>query len=306
MDVEVLLALASPDGAFTSGQALRSGVTRPALAKLVKDSRIRRLARDIYTFATEPTDVIEQHRELLAAAMHKYGDRIMAAGNSALIAHDLPTYNADLSTARLLWRNGASTRVVGPLHIARPTRQFPHATANSIQAVTEPVAFLQVAAWHGMLPAIIAGDAMLHRETCTERELAEICAIYASYPGRAVAEKALRYLEPLTESPGESILRIIAAQAGIVMEPQFKVYDGDELIARTDFRIVGSRALVEFDGKLKYGGPENLWGEKQREDRIRRLHFGVERVIWKDFHTPRALVHRLRAAATDHPDWTAA
>lgn len=306
MDVEVLLALASSDGVFTCRQALSAGVARPALAKLVKAGRIRRLARDIYSFAAEPTDAVERHRELLAAAMHKYGDRIMAAGNSALVAHDIPTYNADLSTARLLWRNGASTRVVGPLHIARPTRDFAYERVGAIMSVTEPVAFRQVAAWHGMLPAVVAGDAMLHRESCTRQDLVEVCATYSTYPGRAVADKALQHLEPLTESPGESILRVVAAQAGIAMEPQFKVYDGDELFARTDFRIIGSRALVEFDGKLKYGGPENLWKEKQREDRIRRLRFGVERVIWQDFDTPRALLHRLRTAAADYPDWPAA
>lgn len=305
MHAEILAALASADGAFTWEQARLAAVSRPVLTKLVRDGRIRKLAHDLYSTAPEPPEERERHRELLSAAMHRYGDRVVAASYSALVAHGLPTYEADLSRVHLLWRNGASSRVSGPLQIVRSTLSFPQQRVGSIDAVTEPAAFLQVAGRQGLLAAVVAGDAMLHRESASTDELAATCRAYGSYPGRAVAQEALSMLEPLTESPGESVLRVVAARAGIEMQPQFKVYDGPQLIARADFRVRGTRLLVEFDGKVKYGrdGREGAaWKEKQREDRLRRLRFGVERVIWADFHTPRALVARLRRTSAEYAD----
>ncbi|GAB3309978.1 hypothetical protein EK0264_09155 [Epidermidibacterium keratini] len=308
MEAEILAALASSDGAFTWQQACHAGVSRPVLTKLVRDGRIRKLAHDLYSIAPEPVSLSARHLELLSAAMHRYGDRIVAASYSALVAHGLPTYEADLARAHLLWRNGGSSRVSGPLQIIRSTLTFPQERVGLINAVTEPAAFLQVASRQGLLAAVVAGDAMLHRKSSSRDELAAICATFASFPGRAVAREALGMLEPLTESPGESVLRVIAARAGIAMEPQFEVYDGAQLFARADFRVRGTRLLVEFDGKVKYGRDrpdrrgEPLWEEKQREDRLRRLRFGVERVVWSDFHTPRALIARLRRASADHRD----
>lgn len=51
--------------------------------------------------------------------------------------------------------------------------------------------------------------------------------------------------------------------------------------------------IFEVDGRLKYLGPEHggvardpveaLWQEKQREDWLRSLGFGISRIIWADF-----------------------
>ena len=63
-----------------------------------------------------------------------------------------------------------------------------------------------------------------------------------------------------------------------------------------DFAIVGTRVLVEFDGRSKYGAVGDLWAEKQREDRIRALGYEVVRLTWADLRDPDR-VARLVAAA---------
>lgn len=307
MGAYLLRASMSDHGIFTSREASAAGLSWATLREEIASGRVRKIDRDTYTMAPAPEDAREAQRELVAGAVHRYRGRVVAAEQSALVVHGLPTFEADLSRASLLWCNEASSQFRDRLDIRRTKFDLPATVIDDIPVVTEPVAFLQVAARQGMLAAVVAGDAMLHRGSTSIAELEEICRRFASYPGQRVAAKAIARLDARTESPQESVLRIIAGDAGIVLEPQFEVYDGDHLIARADFRIEGTRALVECDGRIKYGGTEDdgpnvLWAEKQREDRIRRLKWGVERVINADFATPRALLHRLRCAAADHPE----
>ena len=58
--------------------------------------------------------------------------------------------------------------------------------------------------------------------------------------------------------------------------------------------------IFEFDGKVKYmggfgEGSEVLWQEKQREDWLRALGFGISRIVWSDLFGParRAALKRL-------------
>ena len=54
--------------------------------------------------------------------------------------------------------------------------------------------------------------------------------------------------------------------------------------------------LVEFDGLMKYGGPEDLVAEKRREDRLRGLGYTVVRVTWSDLRHPERVVAEVRRA----------
>ncbi|AKU15197.1 hypothetical protein [Luteipulveratus mongoliensis] len=66
------------------------------------------------------------------------------------------------------------------------------------------------------------------------------------------------------------------------------------MIARTDFRVKGTRLLIEFDGLKKYRAAEGqdvLEKEKLREDDCRRLRWDFERFIWANLDSP-ALIHR--------------
>ena len=69
-------------------------------------------------------------------------------------------------------------------------------------------------------------------------------------------------------------------------------------IARADLGIEGTNVLLEFDGKVKYtdGGPEALFREKKREDRIRRRGYVVIRVVWADLFHPERIVRAVTEA----------
>lgn len=87
-------------------------------------------------------------------------------------------------------------------------------------------------------------------------------------------------------------------QLGYHAVPQYPVPDAGTWTPggrgyRADFGIVGTRVLIEFDGRLTYRSEKDLWQEKQREDRIRSLGWEVVRLTWADLRHPelvRALV----------------
>ena len=61
-----------------------------------------------------------------------------------------------------------------------------------------------------------------------------------------------------------------------------RIHDGSGLIGRVDF-VVGERVVVEFDGLVKYEGPQGrsaLAREKAREDRLRAAGYLVLRLVW--------------------------
>ena len=63
--------------------------------------------------------------------------------------------------------------------------------------------------------------------------------------------------------------------------------------------LVAVRSVVEFDGAVKYAGPdgvEALVAEKRREDQLRALGYAVVRVTWDDLAHPARLLAAIRAA----------
>jgi hypothetical protein len=100
------------------------------------------------------------------------------------------------------------------------------------------------------------------------------------------------------------LLRLLAQDLGYEVELQFPVAEpGRQPFAFADLRIVGTRSLWEFDGISKYAGADGaaaLAAEKMREDRIRRLGWGLERVVWSDFRRPERLINRMRQAVRSH------
>ncbi|MFV0535599.1 MAG: hypothetical protein ACK5MR_18420 [Cumulibacter sp.] len=65
---------------------------------------------------------------------------------------------------------------------------------------------------------------------------------------------------------------MIAARAGLDVEPQFVVRDKKgAFVARTDLRVRGTNVIAEFDGEVKYETGRSVANEKKREDAIQRL-----------------------------------
>jgi hypothetical protein len=145
------------------------------------------------------------------------------------------------------------------------------------------------------------------RAGMTTEELAQRLAESHHRHGIARARRTATLLDPRSESPGESMSRVVFAEHRIPMPtPQLEVFDElGRFVGRSDFGWIEERTLGEFDGKKKYGrlllkpgqSPEDaLFEEKRREDQLRDLGWEVVRWIWSELYRPAALIERLHRA----------
>lgn len=115
------------------------------------------------------------------------------------------------------------------------------------------------------------------------------------------AREVLRLADARSESPGESLLRLVVLQSGLPV-PELQIPVDTSLGLRyVDLGWSELRVAVEFDGRTKYAssphGPEEaFYEEKRRQDALEELGWLVVRVMWEDLGNPDALVARLRAA----------
>ncbi len=124
-----------------------------------------------------------------------------------------------------------------------------------------------------------------------------------------MAQRALLFADPRSESAGESLSRVRLHQAHVpAPDLQHEVQGSDgALIARLDFWWEEQRLAGEFDGLAKYSRllrdgestERTILAEKRREQRLFDLGIRVIRWTWSDV-TSLAFVPRV-AAALRHP-----
>ncbi|GAA2480486.1 hypothetical protein [Terrabacter carboxydivorans] len=289
------LSLIAQDDVFSPARALAVGIDRPELRRLSRESRVHHLHHG--WFATRvPVDDRDRHRLRLAALLQQYAERAVASDASALLLLDLPTYEPDWTVAHLLRTRPTAARrakahrkpdlVVRPAldHAQAPrlpvTGRMVHpAVAVALAGLTDPCAFL------------VPADAALRAGRVTPADLGLAVEVIGRRPGIERVRAALPRCDARHESPGETLTSWVLHHLGYRTVPQFAV-PGTEAFTpgglgyRADLGIVGTRVLVEFDGRSKYASAQDLWDEKRREDRIRSLGWEVVRVTWADLQHP--------------------
>lgn len=120
--------------------------------------------------------------------------------------------------------------------------------------------------------------------------------------GNTRARAAAMFADPLAESPGESISRVIFAQEGLPKPVlQYEVWDSGRLVGRSDFAWEEHRTLGEFDGAIKYSGvldgaldpTQAIMAEKSREQGFRDAGYWVTRWGWQDLRKRGALAAQI-------------
>lgn len=288
-------------GVLTRRAAYAAGCSAREIDALIDRGELRALWRGILTAAPASTTAEGRHRELAHAIAVIYGGRLTVSHHSALVLAGLPVYGVDLSLVRFTRANKGDSLLSPPVHISRTSVPLGTRVVDGVRVVDEATAIAQVAAESGIEAAVVAGDAALHRGSVTTPELFTAAGLLPRGAHLGRARKAAELTDARSESPGESLLRLIAVRARIALESQYVVTDGrGGFVARCDFRIPGTKVLVEFDGKVKYDGPEALYAEKRREDALRALGWRMIRVVWPDLMAPSALIERLREGAGCH------
>ncbi len=73
-----------------------------------------------------------------------------------------------------------------------------------------------------------------------------------------------------SESPGETLLRVLHTSCAVPVEPQFVIKKGDRVLARADLRIAGTHRLPEYDGAY-HRDPAQYERDRRRDGRLRAL-----------------------------------
>ena len=100
-------------------------------------------------------------------------------------------------------------------------------------------------------------------------DLAELSELAAGRrPGTRMLRRVLPLVDARSESPWESVMRVLHGAAGIRVEPQHVVRDAaGGFVARADLWLVGTRRLHEYDGEVH----RDLDTHRSDLDRDRRL-----------------------------------
>lgn len=304
-----LLEHLADDDLVSASRARAAGLDAEAIARHRRAGRLIPLTRGWYA-VRRPVDARDRHRLTAIALGREYAGRALVSHHSALVLLDLPTFEVDLDTVhltRLPTESGsppprvAARRAGLVLHqpvagVVAPDGGVP-TEAGPAAYVPAELAVVQAGLTGTPLSTLVAADAALHRGLVTPESLTAASRRLRGHTGIGPVRAVLAQADGRIESPGETVTGFVVRAMGLVLEPQFEVATGGSRY-RADFRVTGTRVLLEFDGRVKYASGDGrvLFDEKRREDALRRAGWIVVRIVWADLRDPATLRRRIRAA----------
>ncbi|HEY0237070.1 MAG TPA: hypothetical protein VGC37_00350 [Friedmanniella sp.] len=286
-------------------QLVANGLTAFGIRSELRRGNLHRVRRGVYS-GEDATDPAQAHRRLLAATLAQTQPGAVVSHGSAAVLHGLPVAHAALERVHLTRdrQGGGQQRRWVQVHGHRlgPADVW---TIDGRAVTSPPRTVVDLACTLPIRDAVATGDAAL-RDGAELGELLAVLERVGPRRGVAAARRVLALLDPSSESYGESVSRVLLHEHGVVPPmPQTLVYDRrGTFVGRVDFAWPALGVIGEFDGRIKYGRelePEEdpvevLWGEKQREDRLRELGWLVVRWLWADLHHPEEWMARLARA----------
>ncbi|MFI6680230.1 type IV toxin-antitoxin system AbiEi family antitoxin domain-containing protein [Kribbella sp. NPDC050470] len=296
-------------GVFSRAQALACGYTLDQIVRRLSDGRWQRIRRGQYAERVDLSALQHweraewDHRRQIHAVMNSLRTgSVVVSHQSSLVLHRLPRWGLDLSRVHVTRLDGQSGGVVAGVqhHLGKL------ATADLAEVegrlVTSPLrAAVESACTTSFEAAVVGVDAALREYEVSDADVRRLLHVSEFWPGSPNARAALRFGNRLSESVGESRLRVLLHEYGLPTPVlQAELHDADGFVGRVDFHFPAYDTVVEFDGMLKYGGgsPEVLVREKRREDRLRALGLTVVRADWADLERPAHLAGTIGRALT--------
>ena len=131
----------------------------------------------------------------------------------------------------------------------RHPKPVPVEVVDGLRVTTGAETVLAAARDLGILDLVVLGDSALRLGQCTRTEL-EIAA-RQHRRGAPLLRQVIPMLDPRSESPWESIMRVLHRAADIPVSVQVKIYDDlGRFLARVDLLVDGTRRAQEYDGEV--------------------------------------------------------
>lgn len=289
---------------FSTAEAESWGVSRHDLAILVRRGLIWRVARGWYSCRT---DVHEDERHILrtVAVLRLHGEDSVACRQSAALIHELPLARTDLSVVEVAKVNANHGRTrqgfrVSELGVDRGNcaEVFVPIVGASVRVVDPATAVVGTAMINNPMGALVAGDHALRHGLCTRTQIDGALELGRGATGIGAAREAMSHLEPRHESPGETLTAAVLRRSPWAFDPQVKVMARGRRY-RLDFALREYRVALEFDGAIKYTGPEVMEAQLEREGNLRAEGWVVVRFGWDDLEDEGEMFRRISAAVDE-------
>lgn len=277
------------------------------LTAMMKAGKIRQVRRGAYSL-DGPADATQEaiHLDLVRATHRLVSDEAVVSHMSAAVLHGLPTWNSALTKAHFTRDREGGGRTEGPKHIhVAPLRESDVVVLDGLRVTSVARTVCDLARSLTPFKAVPIGDAALARGVA-RAELAEALARCKGWRGVVRGRRTVEFLDPRSESPGESCSRVRIAEVGLpAPELQHEVFDDlGYLVGRADFAWLSQRTLGEFDGAGKYEElrrPDQtredvLAAQHAREEALRDRGWQVARWRWEHLNQTADLCSIIRTA----------
>lgn len=301
MNSKLTLVAEQQGGVFSRQQAISCGYTPKQIRSRLDDGRWVRIRHGQYAErldlrALMPWDRAKQQhcRQVHAVANSWRRGAIAVSHQSAIALHGLPLWGLDLEHVHVTRLDKLTGGLVAGVrnHVGK-LAEIDLTEVEGLVTTTVARAVFETACTTSFEAAVVSFDAALRDHAVSDDELRRLLGVTGFWPGSATVRAALNFADARSESVGESRLRVLMHTHGLpvpVLQAEF--HDANGFVARVDFYFPQYNTVVEFDGRLKYGGgsTEVLVREKVREDRLRALGYQVVRSDWTDFDQPQRVV----------------
>lgn len=184
------------------------------------------------------------------------------------------TAHGELRRHDLVFRSGDLRRLPSGLVVTSPVRTLVHcATLLTHEAL------------------VCALDDALHREVVSAAELEDAVRLCKGEPGAPAFRRAVALADGRSESPAETLARLLLLPVLPGLEPQVKLLsEWGRPLARFDLGDRRARFAVEADGKRGHAG---MAAKDRRRDRTSRSYgWRTERVTWWELRCQQSTVVR--------------
>ena len=287
-------------------EAIAQGLSDQWLHRRVREGTLMRMRQGIYVDARAYGDATPRlrHRLLAEGVTRLYDDDVALSHVSACLEWGAPDFGLPLDRVHLTDLHAAGERTKARVHhhrgqylVGEVTRLRSGWISTPARAVVETLPLVDFRAGVCLL------DWVRQQNLAGLDELEQQLARLEQWPHHATPSAWLSSSDGLADSVGETLLRLVMAEAGLpIPVAQYPVRDREGNIVYTvDFGLPDYGLIIEFDGDGKYlaGGDSAaaVLREKRRENRIRELTgFLVIRIEWSELRDTGLLVAKLRRA----------
>lgn len=261
---------------FTTAQAYAVGCSPSALKHAARHGALTRVRRSVYL----SQGCVVPHRAERAAALVYPATPLCHTAAARISGVPLVGVGVPVVEMTVVPRSNAKMPGVHPYRAQ--LRDHDVTVVDGMLVTSYARTVIDLARDYPIVTSVPALDFVLHRGLVTADELRDVLEFCRSWPNARRARRAVLLSDSRSESPLESISRLMVPRLGLpVPEPQVIILDqfGRE-IARTDFYWDEFGVVGEADGRGKYGDPDAESAEKTRHERLDNLRLETTRWGW--------------------------